>query len=182
MAVPPPRKRPESAIASKLYKDYISEQKGKTPESLLTREYKLFTRKKTVATSLYEKLCQISGKIYKYPVNPDQKTYDFIEGTAYAPKSMEEAIKYWESIKSSPDAVYDDIVDIDASEINQVTTWGVNPAQSFNGPGRIPFREDIPEDQLEDYDKAMKYMGFKEGQEFYGLGVYVFGYDTAIFG
>jgi hypothetical protein len=72
MAVETP-KRPESDIASKLYRDYLSSEQGKTPESFLSREYQLFAKKKTTASTIYEMLCQISGKIYKYPVSPEQK-------------------------------------------------------------------------------------------------------------
>lgn len=68
-----PAKTPEREIASKLYRDYLSSQKGQTPESLLSREFKMFSKKKTTASTIYEKLCKISGKIYKYPVAPDRK-------------------------------------------------------------------------------------------------------------
>jgi hypothetical protein len=64
----------EQDIAQRLYRDYLSGQRGEEePESLLSREYKLFAAKKTKATEIYEKLAQISGKIYKYPVSAEEK-------------------------------------------------------------------------------------------------------------
>ncbi|MCD6547412.1 MAG: hypothetical protein J7K22_02555 [Nanoarchaeota archaeon] len=61
----------EKEIARKLYKEYLSE-KQEYPE-LLTREYKIFIKRKTKATELYEKLAQFSGKILKLKVNPQKK-------------------------------------------------------------------------------------------------------------
>ena len=52
-------------------------------------------------------------------VNPDQTTFDYINGREYAPKGndFDEALAYWKSIASGNDAEYDEIVEIDGSEI-----------------------------------------------------------------
>ena len=119
-------------------------------------------------------LCNLSiegGSRMGY-VNPDNVTVQYMVGRDYAPKSMDRSHNYFMSFASGKDAEYDDVVEVDAADINQVTTWGVNPSQSFNGSGRIPFRSEMKtKDELESYDKAMDYMGFKEGQEFYGLPI-----------
>ena len=101
-------------------------------------------------------------------VNPDETTITYLRGRNYAPLDIDQASKHWMSIASDEDAEYDDVINVNASDINQVTTWGTNPSQSFNGSGRIPYRSEVPEDQLKNYDEAMAYMGFEEGQEFYG--------------
>ena len=59
-------------IAKKLYSDY---KHGGVPEDeFLSREYKIFIGKKTIANTLYEKLAQFSGKLLKLEVSPEEKT------------------------------------------------------------------------------------------------------------
>jgi len=42
-------------------------------------------------------------------INPDQTTYDYLKGRTYAPSGAQwdRAVKYWNSVKSDPDAAYD---------------------------------------------------------------------------
>ena len=73
-------------------------------------------------------------------VNPDQTTYDYIKGREYAPKgtAFEERRHYWESIKSDPDASYDDIVHFDGNQLAPMVTWGITPGQSVSIDEKIP--------------------------------------------
>src|SRR5260370_42527671 len=73
-------------------------------------------------------------------VNPDQKTFDYIEGRPYAPKgeAWTRALAYWKSIASDADAKYDDVVRVDAAAIAPTVTWGINPGQA------ISVKEDVP--------------------------------------
>lgn len=69
----------EKEIAKRIYQRYQAEKKGQLPEELVSREFKIFKAKKTIATSIYEKLCQISGSLLKLPMEPAQKKeYDTI--------------------------------------------------------------------------------------------------------
>ena len=69
----------EKEIAKRIYQRYQAEKKGQLPEELVSREFKIFKAKKTIATSIYEKLCQISGSLLKLPIAPEQKKeYDTI--------------------------------------------------------------------------------------------------------
>src|SRR5918994_1536721 len=49
-------------------------------------------------------------------VNPDQTTFDYLEGRRYAPQgdAFERAVAWWQSIASDADATYDDTVDFRA--------------------------------------------------------------------
>ena len=73
-------------------------------------------------------------------VNPDQTTYDYVKGREYAPKSeaFDTAVLAWESIKSDPDAVYDDVVYYDAKELSPMVTWGITPGQSVGIDDVLP--------------------------------------------
>ena len=62
-------------------------------------------------------------------INPDEKTFDYLKGKAYAPgeENWEKAVAYWKSIASDTDAEYDDVVIIDAADIEPTVTWGITP-------------------------------------------------------
>ena len=99
-------------------------------------------------------------------VNPDEKTYKYIKDKLFSPKkeNWNEAIDWWQSLKSDKDATYDDVVKIDASIVEPTITWGITPAQSVGINQKIPSKLEVdPDDQLIT-EEAYQYMGFKPGQ------------------
>lgn len=94
-------------------------------------------------------------------VNPDQVTFDYLLGREYSPKGsdFDEAVDFWNSIRSDQDAVYDDVFVLPAEEIGPMMTWGITPAQSIGVQDTIP--DDAPREALE-------YMRFKEGTPLLG--------------
>jgi 3-isopropylmalate/(R)-2-methylmalate dehydratase large subunit len=76
-------------------------------------------------------------------VNPDDTTFDYLRGRPFAPQgeAFDRAVVYWRSIASSADADYDDVVEIDAAEIEPTVTWGINPGQAVGVSGRLPAPE-----------------------------------------
>ena len=99
-------------------------------------------------------------------INPDEITFSYIKDKLCAPqnKNWDKAIKWWESLKSDKDSIYDDVVKLDASKVEPTVTWGITPGQSVGINQKIPSLKEInPNDQFiagEAYD----YMGFKPGQ------------------
>ena len=73
-------------------------------------------------------------------VNPDQTTFDYLEGRRFAPsgEAFTRAVGWWKSMASDPDAAYDDEVVIDGSLIEPRVTWGINPGQSVGVSERVP--------------------------------------------
>src|SRR6187401_1499406 len=73
-------------------------------------------------------------------VNPDETTFAFLKGRAFAPQGaqFEAATKYWRSRASDPDARYDDQVVIDGDQLEPTVTWGINPGQSVGVNGALP--------------------------------------------
>ncbi|NJO70746.1 MAG: 3-isopropylmalate dehydratase large subunit, partial [Oscillatoriales cyanobacterium RM1_1_9] len=80
-------------------------------------------------------------------INPDQVTFDYLKGRDFAPqgKAWEEAIAWWQSIGSDPDAVYDDVVVFEAADISPTITWGITPGQGIGVSESIPTLENLPE-------------------------------------
>ena len=73
-------------------------------------------------------------------VNPDQTTFDYVQGRPFAPQgeAFDRARAWWTSIASDRDAVFDDEVVLKAEEIEPIVTWGINPGQSIGISERIP--------------------------------------------
>ncbi|HEY3592535.1 MAG TPA: 3-isopropylmalate dehydratase large subunit [Polyangiaceae bacterium] len=109
-------------------------------------------------------------------VNPDEKTFAYIKGRAYAPKAevWDHAVAYWKSMASDADAQYDDVVRVDAAGIAPTVTWGINPGQA------ISVKECVPEvtDAESEADRALiaeaiSYMKLNAGQPIEGTPIQV---------
>jgi 3-isopropylmalate/(R)-2-methylmalate dehydratase large subunit len=98
-------------------------------------------------------------------VNPDETTFRYIEGRPFAPKgdALARARTWWASLASDPDALYDDVVLIDAEEIEPTVTWGINPGQSVGISQRLPSPSDLAADDRASVAEALEFMGFKGG-------------------
>ncbi|MGL6165619.1 MAG: aconitase family protein, partial [Aeromonas veronii] len=101
-------------------------------------------------------------------IAPDQTTIDYIRGKEFAPKSevLEQAIAYWQSLKSDEGAHFDAEVVLDAADIAPQVTWGTNPGQviAVNEPSPAPESfSDLMEQQSA--RKALAYMDLQPGQK-----------------
>jgi 3-isopropylmalate/(R)-2-methylmalate dehydratase large subunit len=99
-------------------------------------------------------------------IAPDDTTYEFLAGRAFAPKgrAWDEALKFWRTLPSDADATFSREVDIDAGSVVPMVTWGTNPEQALPITERVPDpdREPDPERRTE-YGKALAYMGLEPG-------------------
>ncbi|MDD9941842.1 MAG: 3-isopropylmalate dehydratase large subunit [Myxococcales bacterium] len=103
-------------------------------------------------------------------VNPDETTYEYLRGRQFAPKDAqwEEAVQFWNSIRSDADADYDDVVRWNASEIEPMVTWGITPGQSTPIGSAIPFASEFPADERSVVEEAFGYMDFEPGSPMAG--------------
>jgi 3-isopropylmalate/(R)-2-methylmalate dehydratase large subunit len=106
-------------------------------------------------------------------VNPDQTTYDYLQGREFAPKgeAWDRAVDYWNSIRSDADAHYDDVVVIKAEDIEPVVTWGITPGQSVGVSASIPAKAEFPADEQPLIQEAYEYMGLEAGQPIKGVRI-----------
>ncbi|QIO23258.1 3-isopropylmalate dehydratase large subunit [Haloarcula sp. JP-L23] len=107
-------------------------------------------------------------------VNPDETTFEWLEQTDYFqehPEKFEELKPYWESIQSDDDAEYDDVVEIDASELDPVVTWGTTPGQGIGIDDPIPAPEDLAEDKQDTARRAQKHMRVEPGETMEGYDI-----------
>lgn len=101
-------------------------------------------------------------------IAPDQTTIDYIRGKEFAPKgeALEQAIAYWQSLKSDDGAHFDAEVVLDAADIAPQVTWGTNPGQVIAVNEPIPAPESF-NDLMEQQSarKALTYMDLQPGQK-----------------
>ncbi len=103
-------------------------------------------------------------------VNPDETTFAFLKGRPYAPAEdeWEAALTRWRGLASDPDAGYDDVVEIDGSEIAPYVTWGINPGQAITVEEAVPDPEKVPEEEKELVREALEYMKLEPGKPILG--------------
>lgn len=104
-------------------------------------------------------------------INPDQTTYEYLKGKEYAPDNFEDAIEYWNSIRSDSDAEYDDVVEIYAEDITPMVTWGINPGQSVSIENNLPSTDNMDDESAKSIDEAMQYMEFSSEDSMKGKNI-----------
>jgi 3-isopropylmalate/(R)-2-methylmalate dehydratase large subunit len=106
-------------------------------------------------------------------VNPDATTYEYLRGRPFAPKGSkwDEAVRYWDSIRSDADAEYDDVVTLRGEDIEPVVTWGINPGQSTAVGGTLPGPDAFPASERSVVEEAYRYMHFQPGQPIRGTRI-----------
>ena len=104
-------------------------------------------------------------------VNPDQTTYDYLNGRPHAPRNFGSAVEWWESMASDADAEYDDLVQIDGREIGPTVTWGITPGQSVGVDQALPELDAFADADRSTVEEAFDYMDFAPGQRIAGTKV-----------
>ncbi|MFW5883434.1 MAG: 3-isopropylmalate dehydratase large subunit [Verrucomicrobiota bacterium] len=113
-------------------------------------------------------------------VNPDEKTFEYLQGRPYAPKgeAWDAAVERWRSVASDPGCHYDDVVNIRAEDIAPTVTWGINPGQAIFIDEAIPAAADgKTESEREGIAEALEHMQFSGGEPIRGKKI-----DVAFFG
>ena len=93
-------------------------------------------------------------------IAPDDTTFAYLAKTPRAQKgkSWDEAVARWRALATDEGATFDRTVEIDASTLEPMITYGTNPGMVVPISGRIPDRAGDPV-----FDAAMKYMGLTAG-------------------
>ncbi|OUC15450.1 MAG: 3-isopropylmalate dehydratase large subunit [Alkalinema sp. CACIAM 70d] len=106
-------------------------------------------------------------------VNPDQITYDYLKGRDFAPKgdAWDQAVAWWDSLRSDADAVYDDVVVFNAADIAPTVTWGITPSQGIGVDESVPTPEEMPQDEQALAQEAYSYMDLQPGKPLAGTKI-----------
>lgn len=110
-------------------------------------------------------------------IAPDEVTFNYVKGREYAPQGAEwdKKLSYWKTLISDPVAVFDLELKYDTRDIEPMITYGTNPGMGVGITGRIPDINDIPGKNRLTFEKALGYMGYRNGSPLLGKPVdYVF--------
>ncbi|RII76093.1 3-isopropylmalate dehydratase large subunit [Pseudomonas monteilii] len=100
-------------------------------------------------------------------VATDATTVAYVEGRPYAPKGEQwkQAVESWKDLVSDDDAVFDTVVELDASQIKPQVSWGTSPEMVLAVDQRVP--DPAAEADLVkrgSIERALKYMGLTANQ------------------
>jgi 3-isopropylmalate/(R)-2-methylmalate dehydratase large subunit len=110
-------------------------------------------------------------------VAPDEVTFEYLKGRKHAPQgaAWDEAVAYWRTLASdeasedSEGATYDKSVDIDASALEPMITYGTNPGMGMRITDSIPDPESIAQlSERQTLVKALAYMDLQAGRPLLG--------------
>jgi 3-isopropylmalate/(R)-2-methylmalate dehydratase large subunit len=97
-------------------------------------------------------------------IAPDETTYEYMRGKPGVPDDFDAAIERWEHLPTDEGATFDYEVEIDATQIAPMVTWGTTPGMVVEVSDRVPdpSRMDQPAER-ESAERALQYMGLKAG-------------------
>lgn len=106
-------------------------------------------------------------------VNPDPVTFAYLQDREFAPRGQdwEKAVAWWQGLASETDAIYDDLVRFESSEIEPTVTWGITPGQGIGISEPIPTPESLDPEQRAIAQEAYQYMQLRPGQSLKGLPI-----------
>ncbi|HEY7663598.1 MAG TPA: 3-isopropylmalate dehydratase large subunit [Xanthobacteraceae bacterium] len=100
-------------------------------------------------------------------IAPDEKAYAYLKDRPRAPKGKrwDEAMRYWEMLRSEEGAHFDREIRLDAGKLPPLVTWGTSPEQVVAVTGRVPRPDDIADDnKRRAAETSLGYMGLKGGE------------------
>ncbi len=113
-------------------------------------------------------------------VAPDETTFAYIRGRAYAPKGVqfEQAVAAWKQLTSDAGARFDAEYTLRIDGLGPQVTWGINPAMVADVSGVVPDPAAQAEPEARKaYERALSYMGLEPGQKITDIGI-----DTVFIG
>ena len=112
-------------------------------------------------------------------IAPDHKTFEYVRGRAMSPKNSEweRALTYWKTLYSDPGAHFDQILNLDGSQIAPVVTWGTSPEDVLPIDGKVPDPKEFEGGKIEAAKRSLEYMGLNPGQRLEDINI-----DTVFIG
>lgn len=99
-------------------------------------------------------------------IAPDETTFAYLKDKPFAPKGEEwdQKVAYWKTLPSDADAIFDEEIEFDATDIYPMITFGTNPGMGISVKDIIPSKDSLSDNEKESFEKALKYMGFQDNQ------------------
>ena len=97
-------------------------------------------------------------------VAPDHKTFAYLKDRPHAPQgaAWDQAVAYWQTLKTDPDATFDHEITLDGDALEPFVTWGTNPGQGVALSGQVPDPAKAVDDEARlAIAAALDYMGLE---------------------
>lgn len=97
----------------------------------------------------------------------DDKTIEYVKGRPLSPTGVEwdQAVAYWKTLHSDPDAHFDAVVELDASQIVPQVTWGTSPEMVLGVDAAVPDPDKEKDaNKRNAIERALTYMGLQPGK------------------
>jgi 3-isopropylmalate/(R)-2-methylmalate dehydratase large subunit len=107
-------------------------------------------------------------------IAPDEVTFAYIRGRPFAPQgeAFDQAVAYWRSLASDPDATYDRTIVLDAGAIPPMVSWGTSPEAVAPITGTVPDPQDTDDEAARAQMRRMlEYMDLTPGQPLAALPI-----------
>jgi len=107
-------------------------------------------------------------------IAPDDKTFAYLKGRPLAPAgaAWDRAVADWRTLTSDPDALFDRVVDIAASDVAPSVTWGTSPEDVAPITGAVPDPDSFADAARRDAAaKSLAYMGLTPGERLQDVAV-----------
>ena len=104
-------------------------------------------------------------------VAADDTTFQYLSGRPYVPegRDWDAALARWRALRTDEDAIYDESIQLTASDLEPMITYGTNPGMGVPITSRVPDPDGIPDPSRKNsLTKALKYMGLTPGQPLLG--------------
>lgn len=95
-------------------------------------------------------------------VAPDEITFAYMKGRRFVPEgeAWDAAVEYWKTLNSDEDAVFDKVIEIDASVLEPFVTWGTNPGMVVPVTSHVPDPANARTSaDRQAAERALEYMG-----------------------
>ncbi|TKH03446.1 3-isopropylmalate dehydratase large subunit [Peribacillus simplex] len=99
-------------------------------------------------------------------IAPDETTFQYLNGRRFAPKGEEwsKAVDTWKQLATDAGAIYDQMIEIDATEIAPQVTWGTSPGMGSDITKCVPNPENFKtQNEQKAAEASLIYMGLTPG-------------------
>ena len=107
-------------------------------------------------------------------IAPDDTTFEYLAGRTHAPQGAEwdSAVATWRALPTDRGASFDRTIDIDASALEPMVTYGTNPGMGIPITSRVPDpAAQSDSGQRRALERALEYMDLQPGQAILGQKV-----------
>src|SRR5580700_7175480 len=107
-------------------------------------------------------------------IAPDEKAYEYLKDRPRTPKgkAWDEAMHYWETLRSDDGAHFDREIRLDAAMLPPLVTWGTSPEPVVSVTGRVPVPAEIAaENKRIAAEGSLAYMGLRGGEKITDIAI-----------